>query len=176
MTQPSPPPARTYDESKLLPIPAHLDDPTWARTWTRQFLRDFPELKTGGIQAGQPSVETWPAFSRSDVALNAALSLDAVSVTVENVTTLRYRPHITAARLYLGDPNLWRTRSVDSSSETRRDPNEVIAAWLNQGRAFDALFPTGTVLPPFEVVEVETVSPGDPEYFPSSIPLIVGGL
>lgn len=173
MTQ-STPPVRTYDESKLLP--PDLSNLEWARTWTRQFLRDLPELKTGGIQAGQPSVETWPAFSRSDAALNAALYLDSVLLDVNGTSTRMYRPHITAARLYLGDPNLWRTRSVDGSSETRRDPNEVVSAWLNQGRAFDGLFPENTVLPPFEVVDVETVSVGDPEYYPSSIPLIVGGL
>ncbi|THF70498.1 hypothetical protein E7T06_07275 [Deinococcus sp. Arct2-2] len=173
MTQPTPQP-RSYDESLLLPVDLTSED--WGRTWVRQFMRDYPEVRTGGVSPQQPQRDPmWPEFSRTDAALNASLFLDAVQLDVNGTVTPYYRPHFTAARLYLGDPNLWRTRSVDGSSETRRDPLEVIRAWLNQGRAFDALFPSGTLLPAFEVEEVETVS-GTPDYSPSAIPLIIGGL
>ncbi|GGR00269.1 hypothetical protein [Deinococcus ruber] len=173
MTQ-SAPPVRTYDESLLLPV--DLASVAWGRTWVRQFLRDYPEVQTGGIGPGQPTRgAVWPEFSRSDAALNAALYLDSVLLDVGGTLTPFYRPHFTAARLYLGDPNVWRTRNVEGSSETRRDPGEIIRMWLNQGRAFDALFPTGTPLPPFELQEIETASTAS-DYFSPSIPLIVGGL
>jgi len=160
--------ARTYEEGNLSPI--QLDSPDWALAWVRQYLRDYPNVRTNEPTHG----DVWPEFSRSDQAIDALAELDAVKLP--DGTVLGYRPHVTAARMYLGDPTLWRTRAVDGNSETRRDPNEVVAAWLNQGRAFDALFPAGTVLPPFEVVDVETSTPGAPEWSPSSIPLIVGGL
>lgn len=173
MTQPTLQP-RTYDETLLLPI--DLISQAWGRTWVRQFMRDYPEVRTGGVNPGQPVRDpVWPEFSRTDAGLNASLFLDAVQIDVAGVLTAHYRPHFTAARLYLGDPNLWRTRSVDGSSETRRDPQEVIRAWLNQGRAFDALFPTGTVLPAFDVAEVETASGGEGDWVPG-IPLVVSGL
>lgn len=144
--------SRSYDETNLMPLrPTSLE---WARTWVRQFLRDYPEARTGGLPGiGQPvrvAELVWPEFSLSDVAIDAMLTLDAVLITVNSLPVKSYRPHFTAARLYLGDPNLWRTRAVDASSETRRDPNEIILAWLNQGRAFDALI--NAVLPPFETV------------------------
>lgn len=168
---------RTYDEGLLVPLdPTSL---TWARTWVRLWLRDRPEIESGGLpvalgQATRPRQATWHEFSRTDRELNAALSLDAMK-SADGLSTY-YRPHFTAARLYLGDPTLWKSRSVDGSSETRRDPNEIVGVWLAQGRAFDALIPL-TPLPAFVEVEVGgsggTVDAG-PHRF--AIPLEVGGL
>lgn len=177
MTQPSAP--RTYDETKLLPLA--VDSLDWARTWVRMWLRDRPEVESGGVPVGagqptRPRVATWPEFSRADAELDAALLLDAVKDTSTSVPY--YRPHFTAARLYLGDPSLWKSRQVDGSSETRRDPTVIVEQWLAQGRAFDALIPEALQpLPPF--VEVTLDGGGvslEDEYNPPSIPLIVSGL
>lgn len=168
---------RTYDESLLTDF-----DPTslpWARTWVRLWLRDRPELEQGGVPLGpgqptRPRQATWAEFGRTDAELNAALTLDSVKLG----DTVFYRPHFTAARVYLGDPALWRSRSVDGSSETRRDPTEIVGAWLAQGRAFDALLPPALQpLPPFVEVAVGTSNPS-PEAGPTryAIPLEVGGL
>ncbi|MDV6376374.1 hypothetical protein [Deinococcus arenicola] len=132
--------ARSYDPALLTALdPTSLD---WSRTWVRTLLRDRPEIDRGGLplapgQPSRPREATWPALSRDDTEINAALALDAV----RSPTVTYYRPHVTAARLYLGDPALWRSRSVDGASESRRDAKEITAAWLVQGRAIDALIP-----------------------------------
>lgn len=120
---------RTY-QPDLLPTFNPLDL-TWARNWVRFLLHDVPHRD-------QPDETGWPDFSKSDVELNAALMLDSVGPS----RTVRYfRPHVTAARLYLGDPNLWKTRSVNGTAETKRDAEQITAAWLAQGKAIDALIP-----------------------------------
>ncbi|GGI87220.1 hypothetical protein [Deinococcus wulumuqiensis] len=150
MTQP----ARTYDESLLTVIdPA---DREFSRTWVRTLLRDRPEVNRGGLPLGpgqptRPSESTWPEYSRTDQELNAALELDAAFDPAANPPAKYYRPHFTAARLYLGDPALWKSRAVDGSSESRRDSQEIVSAWLAQGAALDSLIPVKP-LPPFEAV------------------------
>ena len=141
---------RTYDET-LLP---QLDptDLSWSRTWVRFLLRDKPsERQVVPESLGEaPSTEAdWPDFSRSDVELDTALALDAVKID----ETVYYRPHVTAATLYLGDPNLWKTRAVEGTSETRRSAVEVTNAWLQQGSAVDALIP----FPPSDPVSAAEV-------------------
>lgn len=173
-------PSRTYDETKLLPLA--VDSLVWARTWVRTWLRDRPEVDAGGVPvaAGQPTrprLPTWPEFSRGDIELDAALLVDAVVDTSTDPHTVYYRPHFTAARLYLGDPSLWKSRQVDGSSETRRDPTAIVEQWLAQGRAFDALMPAALLpLPTFVEVTLDGGGGGVDEYNPPSIPLIVGGL
>lgn len=119
---------RTYDQMKLIPInPLSLE---WARMWVRFLLHDVPHGNQGGDFA-------WQQYSKADVELNAALELDAVGP----MPTRYYRPHVTARRLYLGDPTIWKTRAVDGTSETMRSAQEVTDAWVDQGRAIDALIP-----------------------------------
>lgn len=149
---------RTYDPSLLTAL--NVQSVAFALTWTRTLLRDFPEVETGGVPLGpgqptRPRGATWPEFSLTDQQIKAALALDAVLDARPDPPQLYYRPHITAARLYLGNPNLWRSRAVDGSSESRRDSKEIVGAWLAQGAALDRTIPEGVVLPPF-------VLPGDP--------------
>lgn len=120
---------RTY-QPELLPQFNPLDQ-VWARNWVRFLLHDVPHRD-------QQDDSGWPDFSKSDVELDAALLLDVVGAA----PVLYYRPHVTASRLYLGDPNLWRTRAVDGTSETKRDAEQITAAWLAQGKAIDALIPS----------------------------------
>lgn len=168
MTAPNP---RTYEPELLRQL-----DPTslaWARTWVRTLLRDRPEIDRGGLptapgQPSRPREATWPTFSRLDTEINTALELDAATDATD--TMVYYRPHITAARLYLGDPALWRSRSVDGTSETRRDAREVVGAWLAQGAAIDRLIPVPS-LPPFEEEAVTEADWGTP-----GIALVVSGL
>jgi hypothetical protein len=172
LTQPAP--VRTYDQSLLLPLaPTSL---AWARTWVRQLMGDKPDIRAGLTNVlGQPidtTTNLWSQWSKTDVELEASLLLDAVPVVVAGVIVPAYRPHFTAGHIYLGDPDLWRTRSVDGSSETRRDPLEIVRAWLNQGRAFDALI-IGVNLPPFETV---TTGSGFTVSLAAGIPIEVGGL
>jgi len=133
---------RTYEPELLGQLdPQSLE---WARTWVRTLLRDKPEIDKGGLpvapgQPARPRDPTWPAFSRADIEINTALELDAVRDTTGGA--IYYRPHVTAGRLYLGDPTLWKSRSVDGTSETRRDALQIVEAWLAQGRAIDALIP-----------------------------------
>ena len=161
MTQPSPP-VRTYESELLTALaPSNKD---FSRTWVRTLLRDVPEIDQGGVpvSAGQPNrprLGTWPEFSRTDAQIEAALSLDAVIDTAPAIPVVYYRPHITAARLYLGDPALWKSRAVDGSSESRRDSREIVGAWLAQGRALDAMIPDTVVLPAFETAAT-TLEPG----------------
>lgn len=135
---------RTYDPAVLPAL-----DPTslgWARTWTRFLLRDLPDLERGQLPAtlgqqplaGKPK---WPEFSRTDIELETALRLDAV---VHQSATY-FRPHLTAARLYLGDPQLWKSRAVDGTSETRRDAQDIVSAWMRQGAAIDSLIPVSNL-------------------------------
>lgn len=174
--------ARTYDESLLDLITLTSRD--FARTWARMLLRDRPEIERGGVPVGpgqptRPREGTWPEFSRTDQELNAALVLDSVLDTTGELPVTYYRPHITAARLYLGDPNLWRSRAVDGSSESRRPSEEIVGAWLAQGVRFDRMIPVHLhPLPAFDADGAEatgTVTLED-EYAPPAIPLIVGGL
>lgn len=155
----APAPVRTYNETLLDVIAPNSRD--FARTWVRMLLRDRPEIDRGGVpvspgQPLRPREATWPEFSRTDQELNAALELDALSLELPmpdgGVQVARYyRPHFTAARLYLGDPNLWKSRSVDGTSESRRDAWEIVRAWLSQGASLDAMLPAGLhPLPPFE--------------------------
>lgn len=170
------PRARTYDEGLLDVIT--LTSREFSRTWARMLLRDIPELHEGDeLESYQPMRDreaTWPAYSRTDQQLNAALALDAVIGTVNGEVMTYYRPHITAARLYLGDPNLWKSRSVEGSSESRRDPMQIVGAWLAQGAALDRLIPPELwPLPPFSPDEGAPSLEAD--YSPG-IPLQIGGL
>ncbi|WP_027480532.1 hypothetical protein [Deinococcus pimensis] len=163
---------RSYDGADLSPISP--DDDSFARAWVRFWTRDLPQVQNG--LPGTNQVEAWPQFSLTDEELDAALQLDAVESPDGAVY---YRPHFTAARLYLGNPQLWRTRSVDGTSETRRDPNEIVGAWLAQGRAFDAVIPEGTVLPPFSLPDVTpgtTVPEPDEDFYEPGIPIARWGL
>ena len=130
--------ARTYEEALLPRLdPLSLE---WSRTWVRFLLRDKPTAQqvVGEVLGGPPTTaEGWPEFSRTDVELDTALMLDAVRLN----GMVYYRPHLTAATLYIGDPNLWKTRAVEGTSETRRSPGEITAVWLQQGSAIDALIP-----------------------------------
>lgn len=154
--------ARTYNPALLTALaPSNKD---FARTWVRTLLRDLPEVDQGGVPVGvgqpdRPSEATWPEFSRTDEQIDAALSLDAVIDTAPTVPVVYYRPHYTAARLYLGDPALWKSRAVDGSSESRRDSREIVGAWLAQGGALDAMIPDTLPLPPFETTAT-TLEPG----------------
>lgn len=157
MTNPAP--DRTYDPQLLMALDPR--DVNFARTFVRTLLRDLPEVQSGGVPlgAGQPTMpdaDVWPEFSRTDLQLNAALELDAVLDTSPQPPVKFYRPHVTAARLYLGDPLLWRSRAVGGSSESRRDSGEIVSAWLAQGRALDAQIPETVTLPPFDVPDVTT--------------------
>lgn len=166
MTQP----ARTYDESLLTVL--DVTSREFARTFVRSLLRDRPEVERGGLPLGpgqpaRPREATQPQFSRTDLELNTALELDAVLDLGVNPPEKYYRPHITAARLYLGDPNLWRSRAVDGSSESRRDSMEIVGAWLAQGAALDRMIPEHLALPPFvlpgaEVTETPRQTPERP--------------
>jgi hypothetical protein len=169
---------RTYNPALLTNLDVtNLD---FVRTWVRTLLRDKPEVETGGVplppgQPTRPRAGTWPEFSRSDTEIDAALALDAVQLE----TVIYYRPHFTAARLYLGDPSLWRTRAVDGSSESRRDAAEITGAWLAQGAALDRLIPAELYpLPAFVTVSSTATSGVTPDTGPflSAIPLIIGGL
>ena len=129
------------------------------------------------VPAGQPSrprLATWPEFSRTDAQLDAALSLDAVVDTSIEPPVSYYRPHFTAARLYLGDPALWKSRAVDGSSESRRDSREIVGAWLAQGAAFDSMIPQTLVLPPFETA-TSTLTGTQVAERPTSLVAIIGG-
>lgn len=171
---------RTYEPALLTDLDPASED--FARTWVRTLLRDVPEVKAGGVPIGagqptRPSVSTWPEFSRTDTQINAALALDAVRGPNGDGTDELipyYRPHFTAARLYLGDPNLWKSRAVDGSSESRRDSREIINAWLAQGAALDAMIPSGVVLPPFETAAVTEATRQAPER-PAAIVINTGG-
>ncbi|MFC6592407.1 hypothetical protein ACFP81_10650 [Deinococcus lacus] len=172
----APTPLRTYDEGLLDAI--SLTSRDFARTWVRMLLRDRPEVDRGSVPLGpgqplRPREPTWPEFSRTDQELNAALALDALTLTVGNEVRVYYRPHITAARLYLGDPNLWKSRAVDGSSESRRDSTEIVGAWLAQGAGLDKLLPLELQPPPG--LEVEITPAADEPYSPG-IPLQIGGL
>ncbi len=142
---------RTYEPDDLSLISVESLD--FSRTFVRTLLRDRPEFSSGGLPVGpgQPSrasEATWPQYSRTDTEIETALALDAVEDKQANLTY--YRPHITAARLYLGDPALWKSRSVESGSESRRDATEIVSAWLAQGMALDAQIPDALKpLPPF---------------------------
>lgn len=178
MTAPTPEP-RTYDESLLDVISLASRD--FARTWVRMLLRDRPEIDRGGVPvaAGQPTrprSATWPEFSRTDQELNAALILDSLMLDRGGEVVTYYRPHFTAARLYLGDPNLWKSRAVDGSSESRRSSQEIIGAWLAQGAALDAMLPDELrPLPPFDTDGSTPAAPADDEGS-TYIPLVVMGL
>lgn len=175
----NPPPVRTYDESLLDGITVTSRD--FARTYLRLLLRDRPEIDQGGVAVGpgqptRPREATWPANSRTDQELNLALALDRVLDLTADPPVSYYRPHITAARLYLGDPTLWRSRAVDGSSESRRDSSEIVGAWLAQGRALDAQIPASLYpLPPFDEDGAAVGGTPEDEYQPG-IPLMVGGL
>lgn len=177
MTAPEAAKLRTYDETLLDMIALTSRD--FARTWVRMLLRDRPEMEVGGVPLGpgqpqRPREPTWPEFSRTDQELNAALALDAVVGMVAGQVMAYYRPHITAARLYLGDPNLWKSRSVEGSSESRRDPMQIVGAWLAQGAALDAQIPSELwPLPPFGP---DAGAPSlEADYLPG-VPLQIGGL
>ncbi|MCD0156017.1 hypothetical protein [Deinococcus sp. 6GRE01] len=149
----APTPDRTYNPELLTAL--NVRNLEFARTFARTLLRDYPEVQSGGVPLGpgqptRPREATWPEFSRTDFQYGVALELDAVLDTTPDTPVKYYRPHITAARLYLGDPSIWKSRAVDGSSQSRRDSQEIIAAWLAQGAALDALIPTGVTLPPFE--------------------------
>lgn len=180
MTAPTTTPLRTYDES-LLDVIA-LTSRDFARTWVRMLLRDRPEVDAGGVPLGpgqptRPREPTWPEFSRTDQELNAALELDALTLEVNAMVIRYYRPHFTAARLYLGDPNLWRSRAVDGSSESRRDSSEIVGAWLAQGAAFDRMMPADLLpLPPFDGDGAATTGTLTEEPYEPGIPLVVRGL
>lgn len=154
--------ARTYDPTLLTALaPSNKD---FSRTWVRTLLRDQPEIDQGGVPVGpgqpsRPREATWPEFSRTDAQIDAALALDAVVDTAPGLPVTYYRPHFTAARLYLGDPALWKSRAVDGSSESRRDSREIVGAWLAQGAALDAMIPDTVTLPPFETA-ASTLEPG----------------
>ena len=122
MTLPSPP--RTYSPALLLPIDPRSS--ACARTWVRFFLKAQPD------DQGK-----FPEHDLQDVEYNAALILDSVT----DGTYIYYRPAITAARLYEGDPLLLRSEGAEGWSNTRRSTPEIVAAWLAQGLAFDRLIP-----------------------------------
>lgn len=124
----APPDPRTYRAEDLNPI--STSSLPWARAWLRFLLQDVPH----GDQLGDMG---WKEHSKTDAELDAALSLDAVG----QPGNLHYRPHVTAAKLYLGDPSIWKTRAVDGTSETLRSAQEITNAWLDQGRAIDAQIP-----------------------------------
>lgn len=158
MTAPEP---RTYTPAALVGI--DVTDQTFALTWVRTLLRDMPEVETGGIpgQPTRPREATWPEFSRTDTQILAALELDAVRDATVTPVVKYYRPHVTAARLYLGDPALWRSRAVDGSSESRRDSLEIIGAWLAQGAALDGMIPAHLhPLPAFETADSAAATDG----------------
>lgn len=167
---------RTYNPELLaLMLVTSLD---FSRTYIRTLLRDRPEFSTGGVPLGpgQPtraSEATWPQYSRTDLEINTALVLDSV---LDPTPAVRYyRPHITAARLYLGDPALWKTRNVDGSSESRRDTAEIVAAWLAQGVSLDAQIPESLKpLPPFVPPGQTTTgeAPSTPTKLPGSTVVI----
>lgn len=161
---------RTYDPA-LLPMldPTHLD---WARTWTRFLLRDLPDLERNQLPAtlGQQPIAgkpKWPEFSRNDVELETALKLDSVKVGDVGY----FRPHLTASRLYLGDPQLWKSRAVDGTSESRRDAQEIVTAWMRQGAAIDALIPVPN-LPGL----VDATPTREEKRWLQAIPIIVSGI
>lgn len=152
---------RTYDPELLTAL--NVRDRAFARTWARTLLRDFPEVQPGKLPLGpgqpsRPSEPTWPEFSRTDFQIDAALELDAVIDASASPPVKYYRPHITAARLYLGDPALWRSRAVDGSSESRRDSMEIVGAWLAQGAGLDAMIPVP--LPPFVLPGTDAADTG----------------
>lgn len=179
MTAPAPTPPRTYDESLLTVLDPQNRD--FARTFVRSLLRDRPEIDRGGVPLGpgqptRPRDPTWPEWSRTDLELNAALELDAVLDTSVTPLAKHYRPHFTAARLYLGDPNIWKSRAVDGSSESRRDSGEIVRAWLLQGAALDRMIPAHLwPLPDFEG-EGKAGSAVVDEPYVTAIPITVTGL
>ncbi|MFC5846732.1 hypothetical protein [Deinococcus petrolearius] len=158
---------RTYDASLLTAL--NVESREFALTWTRTLLRDLPEVETGGVPLGpgqpaRPRAATWPEFSLTDQQIGAALALDAVLDERPAPPRLYYRPHVTAARLYLGNPNLWRSRAVDGSSESRRDSSEIVGAWLSQGAGLDRMIPADLPLPPFVLPGTDTdAATRDPE-------------
>lgn len=118
------PPTYSYDESKLAPL-----DPTdkdWARTWVRLFLRDKPDGE-----------DNYPEGGLSDGEIDATM----LASSVTDGTLIYYRPHIAAARLLEGDPQRFKQFALEGFSKTLRDVDEVVAGWLAQGSAFDALIP-----------------------------------
>jgi hypothetical protein len=117
---------RTYDPTLLLPIDPRSS--TCARTWVRFFLKTQPDAQ-----------DKFPENDLQDVEYNAALTLDSVT----DGTYIYFRPAVTAARLYEGNPRLLKSDGGDNWSHTRRDTPEIIAAWLVQGAAFDRLIPAG---------------------------------
>lgn len=179
MTAPTTP-VRSYDEALLDVVAPQSRE--FARTYARMLLRDRPEIDRGGVPLGpgqptRPREPTWPEFSRTDQELNVALLLDALVLEREGEVLLYYRPHFTAARLYLGDPSLWRTRAVDGSSEARRDSMEIVSAWLAQGRALDAMLPAELhPLPPFDGETVAApAAAAETPYWPGT-PLDIRGI
>ena len=118
--------SRTYDPSLLLPI--NPSDLACARTWVRLWLRNNPDAQG-----------KYPEHDLQDSEYEAALTLDAVTDGV----VWYYRPALTAARLYEGDPLLLKSEGAEGWSNSRRDTAEIVAAWLGQGAAFDRLIPVG---------------------------------
>lgn len=156
--------SRTYDESVLTRMDPQ--DITWARTWVRNLLRDKPIVGKTGLpaQLNQPvtnSTPGWDEGSLTDEAINAALRLRAVGPDSD----LYYRPHVTAADLLRGNPNILVKRVVDGSSEQRRDPNDVAISWIEQGRGIDAMIPSDLLPAPIPqgdkpvVVAVRAIRP-----------------
>lgn len=182
MTTPTPAPVRTYDEQLLTVL--DVTNREFARTWVRSLLRDRPEIEAGGVPRSLreatplPREAVWGEFSHTDQQLNVALELDAVLDTGVIPLAKYYRPHITAARLYLGNPRMWRTRAVDGASESRRDSLEIVGAWLAQGVGLDRMIPAHLhPLPPFdEDGQAVAGAPAADDPYDVAIPLVVSGL
>lgn len=174
------PAARTYDAGRLTAL--DVRSPEFTLAWIRTLLRDMPEVEAGGVPVGlgQPardSEATWPEFSRTDPQIMAAAALDAVVDTAVSPPAKYFRPHFTAARLYLGDPAIWRSRAVEGSSESRRASEEIVSAWLAQGAALDRQIPPHLwPLPPFEEGSAPTTGPGAEDPYVPGTPLEVRGL
>lgn len=116
----------TYVENLLLPIsPLNI---ACARTWMRLFLKDKPDEQGN-----------WPDRSMSDEELEAYLVSTSLG-TVANDGPY-YRPHLAAANVLVGDPERIRELRYDDFFKTLRRPEEIVKAWYEAGRAFDALIP-----------------------------------
>ena len=124
--------ARTYDESKLLPITATSLE--CARTWVRFWLKDKPSEATA-----ENTGEQWPNESLSDAEINAALELPKVTVNEQTY----YRPHVVAGNLYKSNPRRYKQLAHEGFSHTMPEVDEMVNGWLAQGKTFDDQIPDG---------------------------------
>lgn len=125
--------ASTYTIANL--DPADPDGVAWALAWARFLLRDKPNEGSA-----------FPPGSLDDDEITANLNADRVQDTTAGGGdgTLYFRPHVTAARLIVSNPN-WLSRwAAAGVSEEYRDAEGVARAIRTQNQWIDDLIDTAT--------------------------------